>query len=70
VTGVEEGQPRQLLGIPLAPGGRGLEEFQVIRTCVEGWKNIQKEIVGPIVFDTTLSNTVVMLGMWNCCFFG
>ena len=57
LTGVEEGQPRQLLGIPRAPGGTGLEEFTVIKNTVEEWKQIEKKTIGSIVFDTTLSNT-------------
>ena len=59
VTGVEEGQRSQLLGIPQAPGGKGAEEFQEIRKVLEDW-NIKEEI-GPIVFDTTLANT----GEWE-----
>ena len=57
MTGVEEGQPSQLLGIPMAPGGTGREEFEVIRSSVEAWKQIKKESIGPIVFDTTLANS-------------
>ena len=37
VTGVEEGQRSQLLGIPQAPGGKGVEEFQEIRNVLEDW---------------------------------
>ena len=55
VSGVQEGNPKQLLGIPLAPDGTGREEFEVIKAALEDWK-IQNEIVA-IVFDTTLSNT-------------
>ena len=57
MTGVEEGQPSQLLGIPMAPGGTGREEFEVIRSSVEAWEQIKKESIGPIVFDTTLANS-------------
>ena len=57
LTGVEDGQPSKLLGIPMAPGGKGAEEFEVIRTCVEAWDQVKKESIGPLVFDTTLSNT-------------
>ena len=55
VCGVQEGNPKQLLAIPLAPDGSGREEFEVIKAALEEWK-IQKENVA-IVFDTTLSNT-------------
>ena len=55
VCGVQEGYPKHLLGIPLAPDGSGREEFEVIKAALEEWK-IQKEIVA-IMFDTTLSNT-------------
>ena len=63
VTGVEEGQRSQLLGIPQAPGGKGVEEFQEIRKVLEDW-NIKEEI-GPIVFDTTLANTGEWEGVCN-----
>ena len=53
---MEDSQPQQLLGIPMAPGGKGKEEFLVIKDTVEEWP-ISKEHLGPIVFDTTLSNT-------------
>ena len=55
VCGVEDGQPTQLLGIPLCPGGKGKEEFLVIKSALETW-SIKKQII-VIVFDTTLSNT-------------
>ena len=37
VSGVEEGEPTQLLGIPLCPGGTGKEEFEVIKSALETW---------------------------------
>ena len=55
VTGVEEGQPQQLLGIPQAPGGKGKEEFNTIKTVLEAW-GIKEQVI-PIVFDTTLANS-------------
>ena len=63
LTGVEEGHPRQLLGIPRAPGGTGFEEFSVIKNTVEDWKQIEKKTIGSIVFDTTLSNTGELKGV-------
>ena len=59
VTGVEEGQRSQLLGITEAPGGKGAEKFKEIRDVLEDW-GIKKEI-GIIVFDTTLANS----GEWE-----
>ena len=59
MSGVEEGNPHQLLGIPQAPGGKGKEEFIVMRDTVDSWKSrFHKKQIGPIVFDdTTLSNS-------------
>ena len=57
MTGVEEGQPSYLLGIPMASEGTCWEEFEVIRSKVEARGQIKKESIGSIVFDTTLANS-------------
>lgn len=42
VSGVKDGVPSQLLGVPQAPGGKGKEEFELIKTVLEAW-GIRKE---------------------------
>ena len=59
-SGVKDGEPSHLLGIPMAPGGTGKEEFEVVKETLERRRVTGKQVVA-LVFDTTLSNT----GQWE-----
>ena len=56
LSGVEDGEPSHLLGIPPAPGGTGQEEFGVVKATLESRQVGKRQVVG-IVFDTTITNT-------------
>ena len=60
LSGVMDGELTSLLGIPEAPGGKGRQEFEVLKSTMES-RNIEPSQVVGLVFDTTLSNT----GEWE-----
>ena len=60
LSGVEDGEPSHLMGIPPAPGGTGREEFSVLKETLESRMVGPEQVVG-LVFDTTLTNT----GEWE-----
>ena len=52
LTGIEEKQAKNLLGVPQAPSGKVKDESKVVWDCVAKW--VANDVVGPFAFDTAI----------------